>query len=444
MDILNFFGLQEDPFRLTPDPLFFFPSVIHKEALSSLDYIMQQREGFCLVTGEPGTGKTTLINVCKEKWQEQAEIALILTPRLSPDEFLLSVLEDLQVHLQDKNKNEIMKAFRDFLITKHEQGKLVIIIVDEAQNVPDETLEELRLLSNLETNKEKLLQIILLAQPELEERLKGDKLRQLNQRITERISLTPLSKTETIEYINYRLMKAGKGFMKIEGMVADPIYKFSAGIPRIINLIASRTIMVAYLEGNNTIERKHATYAISHLAEKRKKNLSRSVLIYVIPCCILLCSAFGFVYYRNNPQKDVYQEHPVEVTDTIKQHDQKIDIIIDSEVQPAVSLETEDPAVPEEPLQEDIASKAPEETTEVLPAVKRQAVVNVTAAVVRTGPDFEATRIGLLYAGVLIDIEDETKDAEDNVWYKIFTAGFTETWISERVVTIITKPISLR
>lgn len=298
MDILEFYGLKEDPFKLTPDPMYFFPSSSHNEALLSLNYVVQQREGFCLVTGEPGTGKTTVLNVFKEGWKDKAEIALIVTPRLSPEEFLLSLLEDLNIKLMLTSKNAILKAFRDFLVEKSLAGKPVIIIVDEAQNLPDETLEELRLLSNLENDKEKLLQIILIAQPELEKRLK-DKLKQLNQRITVRARLSPLSSNETIEYINYRLIKAGKGFLKLEDGLSRPIYKFSAGIPRLINILASRATMSAYLEESNIVTRKHIRYAIRHLKSGfiDKEIKRRPGLIYALLAVLILLIIAGVIRY---------------------------------------------------------------------------------------------------------------------------------------------------
>src|SRR6185369_8463488 len=189
---LDFFGLREDPFRLTPDPAFYYPSSDHANALLSLDYIMNNREGFCLLTGEPGTGKSTLVRIFLNKWQDQAEIALVMTPCLSPGEFLQAILDDLGViYPLSGNKNHMITEFRDFLLSHAAEGRRVAIVVDEAQNLPVETLEELRLLSNLETEKEKLLQIILIGQPELADKLAAEKLKQLNQRISVRASLPP-------------------------------------------------------------------------------------------------------------------------------------------------------------------------------------------------------------------------------------------------------------
>ncbi|RJR15793.1 MAG: DUF2075 domain-containing protein [Nitrospiraceae bacterium] len=293
MDFLRFYGLRKDPFQLTPDPAFFYPSACHYEGLLLMDYSIEQKEGFLLVTGQPGTGKTTLLNVFLEHWRDRAETAIILTPRLSPEEFLTAVAEDLDINIGKKSKHNIIKALRDFMVAKSSEGKRVIIIVDEAQNLPDETLEELRLLSNLETENEKLLQIILSGQPELEARLRTDNLRQLNQRISSRVYLREFNREETLDYINHRLVMAGRKNLRAVQRRARTGYKITKsisalinnntkkwrvhkktgkaaheltkGIPRLVNMLISRALMAAYLEKSYYLLPRHIEHALKSL-----------------------------------------------------------------------------------------------------------------------------------------------------------------------------------
>lgn len=409
MDILEFYGLKEDPFRLTPDPFYFFPSVTHKEALMSMNYVVEQKEGFCLVTGAPGTGKTTLLNVFKKNWEEKSEIALILTPRLSPDEFLLSVLEDLGVKPQSTNKNDILKAFRDFLIEKSTMGKPVIIIVDEAQNLPDETIEELRLLSNLETEKDKLLQIILISQPELELRLK-DKLRQLDQRITVRSKLSTLLQSEILEYINFRLIKAGKGFLKFEDKLSRPIYKFSKGIPRIINLLSSRAIMSAYIEGSNVVTKKHLRYAMMHLKDLAPKKVKRLFLTkrltYAASFLVILTIGGSVGYHHIDTLKGL----PGFLGYTTVEH---------SNVESSKETPAQDIKIVEE--------KKEGKTITVVTA----------AANLRPFPSFDFQPIAWAQKGAVFEVLDEL-ELNGKKWYKVRLPDSREPWIAGSVVKLLT------
>lgn len=270
MDYLAHFNLSDEPFRLTPDPFYFCPSRTHNEVLASLNYVIEQKEGFSLVVGEPGTGKTTLLRVFIDSWKDRAEIALIMTPRLSPSEFLGAVLDDLKIKTKSKNKNEMIKAFRDVLVRHSSLKKPVLIIVDEVQDMPDETLEELRLLSNLETDTEKLLQIVLVGQPDIKKRLESKALRQLDQRISVRVSLKPLTAPETVDYVNLRLIRAGRGRVIFDDRAKTALHQASGGTPRLINLLASRSIMAAYLQGSDIVGRTNVLQAKRHLWGKRE------------------------------------------------------------------------------------------------------------------------------------------------------------------------------
>ncbi len=254
MTYLEFFGLKEDPFKITPDYRYYYPSKSHRIADNLLRYVVKHGEGFCVIVGEPGTGKTTVIRKFISSLSDDIIYALILTPKLKPEEFLKVVLDDLGVHIEADSKHDLLKKFREFLENKVSEGKKVLIIVDEAQNLPEETLEELRLLSNLETANEKLVQIILLGQPELDQKLKLPQLRQLNQRITNKIRLMPLTEDETFRYIYHRLAVAGKGNIRFKDSAIRKIFKYSKGIPRIINILASRALMSAFMTGSFVIK----------------------------------------------------------------------------------------------------------------------------------------------------------------------------------------------
>ena len=265
MDYLKFYDLDEDPFRFTPDPDFFYRSEGHNKVLLSFYTMIDRNEGFLILTGEPGVGKTITLRVFTERCTDHYEIALIITPRLSPEEFLPAVLDALNVAQPTGGKNEIIKAFRDFLLSSGAQGKKVVIIVDEAQQIPDETLEELRLLSNLETGKEKLLQIILIGQTELKVRLRQNHLRQLDQRIAVRAELHPFTRQDTAKYIAFRLKRAGKGGSVFDEQATQTIHTLTGGIPRTINLLASRALMSAFVEECRTVGERHVRLAASHV-----------------------------------------------------------------------------------------------------------------------------------------------------------------------------------
>ncbi|HAK88644.1 MAG TPA: general secretion pathway protein [Nitrospiraceae bacterium] len=414
MDYLEFFDLKENPFRLTPDPFYFYPSGSHNEALSSFNYIVEQKEGFFMCTGEPGTGKTTLLNTFlnTDRWKDRAGIALVLTPRLSPEEFLLTVLEDLNVKVKNTNKNEIIRAFRDFLIENSMFGRRIIIIVDEAQNLPDETLEELRLLSNLETEKEKLLQIVLIGQPELRSRLFSENLKQLNQRITVRTTLMPLTINEASDYINYRLVKAGKGNVVFEDRAKRFIHKLSKGIPRLINLICSRAMMAAYLDMSRQVKKRHVEYAIRHISDvampvvKRRKVLKASLL------AALLITAFAIAIIMN------YDLHITPVADSTHRADRQDAVVKEPPKVDAVNTD-----------------KLPGPGIDITARQKTLIVVADTANL-RTEPSINAETVTPASKGKVFEITDEFTEIGGRKWYKVKTSEGKEGWIADKAVRL--------
>ncbi len=244
-----FFGLRERPFNLTPDPRFLFLSEKHKEAFAHLLYGIKNRSGFVMVTGEIGTGKTTISRTLLQQLHDDTEIAFIFNPFLSPEELLRKINEDFGIESKGETIKDLVDELNAYLLDRGACGKNCILVIDEAQDLAPNVLEHVRLLSNLETETQKLLQIILIGQPELAQHLELPELRQLNQRITARYHLFPLDRSETVQYIAFRLRAAG-GLRKIRFTrgALRAVYRYSGGVPRVINSICDRALLVAYTQ----------------------------------------------------------------------------------------------------------------------------------------------------------------------------------------------------
>lgn len=262
----NFFGFKEKPFKLVPNPEYLFLSKSHEEALAHLNYAISQGDGFVEITGEVGTGKTTLCRALLGTLDKKTVAAYIFNPKLGPKQLLKSINDELGIAYDADNTKDLIDKLNAFLLRKKAERKRVLILIDEAQNLTKNVLEQLRLLSNLETNKEKLLQIILVGQPELAAMLESYELRQLGQRITLRYQLSPLTRTETQEYIQYRLNVASqrKG-IHFERAAARQIYKYSEGIPRLINIACDRALLTAFGLNQHRITGAVAKSAIGEL-----------------------------------------------------------------------------------------------------------------------------------------------------------------------------------
>ena len=253
----SFFGLGEKPFAITPDPRYLFMSERHAEALAHLLYGINEAGGFIQLTGEVGTGKTTVVRSLLERMPGHADVAVILNPQLTPVEFVLTICEELGIFMRDDDTSSIkdlVDLLNRRLLEAHAKGRRVVVIVDEAQNLTPETLEQVRLLTNLETASQKLLQIILIGQPELREVLARVELRQLAQRITGRYHLDPLSRAETAAYVSHRLKVAGSASGDVFSAAAlREVHRLTSGIPRIINVICDRALLGAFTQEQHRI-----------------------------------------------------------------------------------------------------------------------------------------------------------------------------------------------
>lgn len=272
----EFYHLKENPFNVTPDPDFFFSSTRHTDALSNLIYGIQQRKGILLITGEVGTGKTTICRTLLRNYRSRLEndvkTAMVLNPICSDLQLLQFILKDLGIQGEFRNKFDLINALNEFLLRETDHGNNVVLIIDEAQNLEVEQLEQIRLLSNLETEKEKLLQIILVGQPELCEKLNLPSLRQLNQRITVRYHILPLERHEIQNYVKHRLMIAsaensvnGVHFTKD---AIDTIYEYCKGTPRMINIVCDRALLAGYTLETFTIDEQIVSECVQEVGIK--------------------------------------------------------------------------------------------------------------------------------------------------------------------------------
>ncbi|MFA5410330.1 MAG: AAA family ATPase [Candidatus Omnitrophota bacterium] len=251
----QFYNLRERPFNVTSDPSFFFSSHRHQEALSHLLYGITQRTGIIVLTGEIGTGKTTLCRFFLNQLGKKTKTAFILNPYLSEIQLLEAIIKDFGISVKNKSRLSLVWELNEFLLKESGAGNNVVLIIDEAQNLKPAQLEQVRLLSNLETEKEKLIQLVLVGQPELNRRLDLYELRQLRQRILVRYHITPLEKDEVKNYIVHRLGVAGStGRIKFTEDAFQAISDFSGGTPRLINILCDRALLAGFVAETDTID----------------------------------------------------------------------------------------------------------------------------------------------------------------------------------------------
>ena len=268
----KFYGFAEKPFNLTPDPDYFYLSSVHKRALDHLVYGLESGMGFIQVTGDIGSGKTTLIKCLLRQLSREVKVAYVIHSKGTFVQILRMILEDLEVVGADQKlpKEALLSRFRDYLVEQARRHNSVVVIIDEAQNLQSEVLEELRMLSNFETEKAKLLQIVLVGQPELRDLLRRPELEQLRQRITVRFHLYPLNEEETRSYVRHRLNVAGSnGSVRFTAAACRLVHRYSGGLPRLINVACDATLLAGFVDERRVFNEAFVGEALRELADER-------------------------------------------------------------------------------------------------------------------------------------------------------------------------------
>ena len=282
----EYFGFTEKPFSLTPDPKYLFKSTSHANAFELLQYAIRRREGFVVITGDIGTGKTTLCRAILEQIDKKTFTALVLNPFLAEEDLLRVVLQEFGVVSREEirhgrllgvSKAELVETLNEFLLSLHRLGAQAVLILDEAQNLPLQVLEQIRILSNLETEKDKLLQVVLVGQSNLKDLLRRAELRQLDQRVSIRYDLKPLTAEETSQYVQHRLLVAGGGAaVTFTPKALARLHRYASGIPRLINLLCDRALLSAYSAHTPRIVPAFVESAAESLESERSRRSVRA------------------------------------------------------------------------------------------------------------------------------------------------------------------------
>ena len=323
----EYFGFKEAPFSIAPDPRYLYMTAQHREALAHLVYGLNSEGGCILLTGEVGTGKTTICRCLLEQVPEQARVALVLNPKVSEVELLETICDELKISYpgQDNSLKTYTDKIYSFLIESNRKNEKTVLIIDEAQNLSSDVLEQLRLLTNLETNQRKLLQIIILGQPELLDILARKEMRQLAQRITARFHLQPLTKDEVKAYVSHRLAVAGQNIQLFSDSSIKLLYKLSNGVPRLINVLCDRSLLGAYVENlpsvTPVIVKKAATEVFGELKNVENKNKSRRWFIPLAAVASIILLAAAGVFFMSSIQEKKVTESLATVEKDITEND---------------------------------------------------------------------------------------------------------------------------
>ena len=318
----DYFGLTKKPFSIVPDPQYFFLSAGHREALAHLLYGIKSDGGFVLLTGDIGTGKTTACRRLIELLPPDLEVAFILNPKLTVEELLATICDEFGISYPQGNQSikVFVSLINDYLFQIHGQGRRAVLILEEAQNLKPEVLEQVRLLTNLETKEHKLLQMIMIGQPELKEILSQPQLLQLSQRITARYHLGPLSKEEIPQYINYRLSIAGMDRNRLfPPSTVKKLFRLSGGLPRLINVICDRALLGTFVQGKDKVDKKTLIKAAREVSGDRGARRLKSLIVqpFLAVFLLVLFAALGTAFYlnRSGPLPEVITKKVVQPID---------------------------------------------------------------------------------------------------------------------------------
>jgi general secretion pathway protein A len=335
---LNFHGFREKPFNLTPDPRFVFLSKNHKEAFAHLLYGINHRVGFIALTGEVGSGKTTVLRTLLNHLDpEHHRTALIFNPHLSPTELLQNIDKEFGIPNHSSNNSNLLDSLNQFLLQQNAEGRTVVLAIDEAQDLEAPVLEQIRLISNLETDREKLIQVVLSGQPEFSQILERTEMRQLSQRIAVRYHLQPMDFKDTVHYINHRLEVAGgrAGVIFSRGAMKR-IHRFSQGLPRLINVACDRVLLTGYTRDQTKISSHIAGVGIKDL--KRDSALYRKRRLLLIPVFTILMAFFAGTLYFKWPEL-INQFNPPKPIEVTKEQIQKDPALLGEELTRAMAAE---------------------------------------------------------------------------------------------------------
>jgi len=413
----QFYGLREKPFNMTPDPEFLFFTEKHKEAFAHLVYGIRERRGFIEITGEVGAGKTTLCRALLNEFDTDTKIALILNPFLTDIELLRAINEELYIDSSGETTKELLDTLNKYLIDQHAAGRNVVLLIDESQNLPIQTLEQIRIISNLETVKAKLIQIVLVGQPELRQLLSKPELRQLNQRITVRYHISPLSRQETEDYIYHRLKVAGdQGGITFSKEAIDLVFKITSGVPRMINILCDHALLSGFVFERSDIDEELIKKARREIEGKEfgkagawQARLKRQSLVFGgIAAAILIAGAF-YAGLTWSPRISVGQPKQVSSVPLMEPPAAIQPSLIPSGDEVDLSEPKQEPAlVPATPVQE---SAVPREQPKVEPPEPVAPVVKESEAAVAAAEVAESTPLVAVSEPERVTVSDATQEA---------------------------------